>query len=344
MIRRMLKSESDTTCPEIVSFMKRTNKKSRAGRPAGRPDDPSKRNSVTVIGAGRMGTTLARAVSDAGYSIELILSKHAARGKSAGRALGAPGGAVDRLSDPVTRDRLLRSGILIISTPDDALPSAAHQLATAWPETRVSAKTPKLIALHTSGAASSEVLADLRKAGFAIGSLHPLVSVATTKTDPVVFRDAYFCIEGDREAVGVARIIVRKIGGRSFTLNSKLKPLYHAAAVISSGHMTSLFDLAIEMLRACGLSASNAQRILLPLLETNTQNLKMKTPARALTGPFARGDRSTVEKHLAAIKASQVNDAIEAYMILGRHSLRLVKTDLTSEALDRIAKLLSKHQ
>jgi predicted short-subunit dehydrogenase-like oxidoreductase (DUF2520 family) len=321
--------------------MNRTNKKSRAGRSAGRPDDHSKRSSVTVIGAGRMGTTLARAISDAGYSIELILSKHATRARRAGRAFGAAGGAVDQLSDPVTHDRLLGSRILIISTPDDALPTAAHQLASAWPKARASAKTPRPSALHTSGATSSEALAELRNAGFAIGSLHPLVSVATTKTDPVVFRGAYFCVEGDREAVAVARAMVRKIGGRSFTLNSELKPLYHAAAVISSGHVTSLFDLAIEMLRACGLSASNAQRILLPLLETTTQNLEVKTPARALTGPFARGDRSTVEKHLAAIKASQVSNAIEAYTILGRHSLRLAKTGLTPETLERIAKLLS---
>ena len=294
-----------------------------------------------MIGAGRMGTTLARAVSEAGYSVELILSKHATSARRAGRALGAAGGALDRLGDQVTRDRLLRSQILIISTPDDALPLAARQLASAWPRTRKSAKTPRPSALHTSGAASSEVLAQLRNAGFAIGSLHPLVSVATTKTDPVVFRGAYFCVEGDREAVAVARAMVRKIGGRSFTLNSKSKPLYHAAAVMSSGHITALFDLAIEMLRACGLSAADAQKILLPLLETNTQNLKLKTPAHALTGPFARGDRSTVEKHLAAIKASRVSDAIEAYTIMGRHSLRLAGKNLPPEVVDRIAKLLS---
>jgi predicted short-subunit dehydrogenase-like oxidoreductase (DUF2520 family) len=317
--------------------MKKPEKKSGAGRSTGR----SKLGRVTVIGAGRMGTTLARALNDCGLSIELILSKHAANARRAARAVGANGRAISQLSEPSTRDRLFRTSIHILSTPDDALLGAAQQLASAFARNKIRLTAKRPIALHTSGAASSEILEPLRKVGFAVGSLHPLVSVAGTHTSPKVFRGAYFCLEGDREAVRVARALVRHLGGHSFTLNAESKPLYHAAAVMSSGHVTSLFDLAIEMLKACGLSAPKARRIMLPLLETTTQNLELKTPARALTGPFARGDRSTVEKHLAAIKRSQVKDAHDAYLALARHSLRLARPDLPPEALDRIAKLLS---
>ena len=45
-----------------------------------------------------------------------------------------------------------------------------------------------------------------------------------------------------------------KVGGRSFTVETKKKALYHAAAVLTSGHTVALFDLAARLLVRCGLS------------------------------------------------------------------------------------------
>jgi predicted short-subunit dehydrogenase-like oxidoreductase (DUF2520 family) len=60
-----------------------------------------------------------------------------------------------------------------------------------------------------------------------------------------VFRDVYFCVEGDARAVRIARMLVAQLGGRSFTVTSESKPLYHASAVRASGHVVALFDLAV---------------------------------------------------------------------------------------------------
>jgi predicted short-subunit dehydrogenase-like oxidoreductase (DUF2520 family) len=195
--------------------------------------------------------------------------------------------------------------------------------------------------LHTSGAISSQILKPLRVAGIATGSLHPLVSVADVKSSPEVFRDVYFCVEGDARAIRVARMLVTQLGGRSFTIKPESKPLYHAAAVMTSGHVVALFDLALLMLRKCGLSAREAQQVLLPLLRSTTTNLDKTSPAGALTGPYARGDFETAHQHLIALDDSGLDDANEVYKILARHSLALGKTLKRSDDFAELARLLN---
>jgi predicted short-subunit dehydrogenase-like oxidoreductase (DUF2520 family) len=53
--------------------------------------------------------------------------------------------------------------------------------------------------------------------------------------------------------------------------------------------------------------------------------LNAPTPARALTGPFARGDAATVERNLAALAALDDSTALHIYALLGRHALRLAQ-------------------
>ena len=108
-------------------------------------------------------------------------------------------------------------------------------------------------------------------------------------------------MEGDATAKRVARSIVRDLEGHSFHVPADSKPLYHAAAVMASGHVTALIALATEMLVQCGLDQKTARRVLLPLLESTVANLSVSEPANALTGTFARGALVTVRRHLHAL-------------------------------------------
>jgi predicted short-subunit dehydrogenase-like oxidoreductase (DUF2520 family) len=154
-------------------------------------------------------------------------------------------------------------------------------------------------------------------------------------------RGAFYCLEGSRKAKLIAQQLVQDLGGHSFSIKSESKALYHAAAVMASPHLVALFDLAIEMLAACGLGKRNAQKVLLPLLESTVNNLKASEPRKALTGTYARGDVATVRRHLQALSPSQLAEALEVYKLLGRHSLQLAKQNrLDPQLLDQIRKLL----
>lgn len=290
---------------------------------------------VSFVGAGRLGTALARALAGCGYAVEALVSRRAAGARaSAGRA-----GLNLRTTLAGRLEEFPPSRLIFITTPDDAVPAVALRLAGLWRLSK--AEAARRVVLHTSGALSSDVLAPLAARGFRVGSLHPLAAVSEARAGADSLRRAFYCVEGDDVAVRAARRVVRDLGGRSFSVSAQDKALYHAAAVMSAGHAVALFDAAARLLASCGLTEARAREVLLPLLSSTLGNLSRQTPARALTGTFARADVQTVRLHLAALRESDVEGALAVYTLLGRLSLTLAaQTGADADAVARIARLL----
>lgn len=291
--------------------------------------------SVSIVGAGRLGQALAIALQSSGYPIMALVARHRKKAEKAAALL-----TYTKLQPQVLAASQLmnlgRTELILIATSDDAIEETARELATLW------VNQSRRTVLHTSGALSSEALAPLAKAGFQTGSIHPLVSISEPVSGAEALRGAFYCLEGTGKAKAVAERIVRDLGGHSFSIKPQNKALYHAAAVMASPHVTALFDLATEMLAACGLSRNKAQKILVPLLESTVKNLKTSNSQRALTGTFARGDVATVRRHLAALSRKEFAEALEVYKLLGLHSLQLArKNKLDPQRLEQIRKLLN---
>lgn len=262
---------------------------------------------ISIIGSGRLGTTLGVALLHQGYSIHSLVARRVQTARRAARVLDAEVQVLAAKELP----SLEPADVFLITVPDDQIPGVAKEMSRL---------EFTATALHTSGALSSEVLAPLRKKDWHTGSIHPLLSVSHAG-DPI--NGAFWSVEGDKSAVRIGKTIVRDLGGTSFFIRSEDKPLYHAAAVMVSGNVTALFDVALEMLSECGIKRTTARNILLPLIASTIRNLETKDPAQALTGTFSRGDLETVKRHLAALKRNQ--DALELYRLLGKRSLKLTK-------------------
>jgi predicted short-subunit dehydrogenase-like oxidoreductase (DUF2520 family) len=282
---------------------------------------------ISIIGAGRLGTTLGRALHQLGYRVEAVVAVRAAHARRSAKLIGE---GVRALGLSRLRELPL-SDLLLITTPDDVIGEVAETLSQIFgplagkgtTKGKLPASRSRPVVLHASGAMSAAVLRPLKNMGFSVGSMHPLVSINQPATDPEIFRGAFFCLEGDRSAVSLASRIAADLGAQKFSLRAEDKPLYHAAAVMSSGHVVSLFDIATEMLAKCGLTKQRARAVLLPLLKSTLASLISHTPAQALTGPFARGDGATAHRHLAAINDRHLPDALAAYKLLGHRALKL---------------------
>jgi predicted short-subunit dehydrogenase-like oxidoreductase (DUF2520 family) len=334
----------------MVKNRGKSRKKSSRAQP--RLNRRQRKPAIAIVGAGRLGTALGQALNNAGYRVEIVVAKRRTSAHRASRLIGKEptGLTAQQLGGlpPSQYNRLSRCALILISTPDDQIASVAEELAALFnsrgvePPRGQKASPARRVALHTSGALSADVLSPLRHAGFAIGSLHPLVSISEARIQSDAFLHAFFAIEGERLATRVARSVVKDLGGESFSISPSAKALYHASAVTASGHVVALFDIALEMLVECGLSRHRSRQILQPLIESTTRNLSTKDPARALTGTFARGDVSTAKRHLASIKSSKLRSALAAYILLGQRSLLLAKVRSANRAgLREIAEILS---
>lgn len=287
---------------------------------------------MSIIGAGRLGTALALALGKEGYETRAVVCRSS---RSAKRSAALIKNALALTSDRL--NELPPTDLILVTTPDDAIKETATNLA------RVRQLPGKLSVLHTSGALSSALLSPLRQRGAHTGSIHPLVSISDAVDSLPNLRGAFYCVEGDRKAISTARQIVSALGGHSFSIAAEKKPLYHAAAVMCAGHVVALFDAATEMLQHCGLKPAEAQRILLPLLRSTVGNIERLGTSEALTGTFSRGDVATVKEHLRALEAEQFREARQIYRLLGLRSMRLAisgRKKIDAQAVAELERLL----
>ncbi len=301
---------------------------------------PPSRPSVAICGAGRAGTALALALNNCSEFQVSILITHRPRRRSS---------FLPRLSQstkilPLERlDEIAvlpAPDILFITTPDDRIEESARLLASVWTKSKL--RSSIRVALHLSGALSSRSLEPLGAQGFSVGSMHPLVSLSNASEGAQKLRKAHYCLEGEARAVRIAKLVVKALEGKSFTIESRYKPLYHAAAVMSSGHLVALIDAATEMLTACGLKETSARQLLGSLAASALTNLVSQSAAQALTGPFIRGDRGVVNQHLRALESLGDKNTLEIYLALAHRQLQLaVKRGLDRKSIQAIAKQLN---
>jgi len=196
--------------------------------------------------------------------------------------------------------------------------AAAHK-KNGGPNKVPSKGTSKVrFAFHSSGALLSRELEPLRKPGIAVASVHPLMTFVSG-THPSL-TDVPFAMEGDAAATQVARQIVRKLGGESFSLPAARKAAYHAWATLTSPLLLAFLVTLEEAARTAGFTRNDARRKSLPIIRQTLANYSRLGPAPSFSGPLIRGDADTVAKHLAALKKHP--GAREVYVALARAALR----------------------
>lgn len=246
-------------------------------RRRGSPDLPS----LAVIGAGRVGRSIARAAAEA--SIPATLSGRR-------NALAACDEA----------------GAALLCVPDGAIPEACERIADAVP--------PLAFVGHTSGAAGLDALGAATASGARAFSLHPLQTVPDGGASLL---GAPCAVSGsDAEARRLAATLAERLGMRPFEVPERHRAAYHAAASIASNYLVALEEAAVELLARTGVE--NPRELLAPLVLRTAANWAERG-GEALTGPIARGDEETVERHLEAL-AETAPELLDAYRALAERA------------------------
>lgn len=286
---------------------------------------------VFTIGGGRVAAALSGALRRAGVPVLGLWARRPDRARAAGAIAGV---AAFSAGPP---DLLLEADTVLVAVSDDAVGQVAAMLV----ETGL--LTKKHVLLKCSGARPArETFGPVAERVGGVGTLHPLRSIADPRHAIGTMKGTLFGVEGDRLGVAAARELVAWLGGTALDLSGSDMALYHAAATVASNYLVTLADAAARILMGIGIGRDEALRALLPLMAETQANLEAQGPEAALTGPIARGDAATVERHLAAL-AERVPDLVELYRVAGRLTVALArkKGEAAADSLARIEQALA---
>ena len=267
-------------------------------------------DSVFILGAGRAGRGLSRALRASGVDVRGLHGRRAERG-------------VDAVSAGTIPATVRDANVVIVAVRDGQLGEALGELAGA-------PLAPGAVVLHASGSAEPAALDALRRAGHAAGTFHPLVPIADPSRAGALLRGAFVGLDGDAEAIAAGERLAARLGARTLRIPAGTKATYHTAAVIASNFPTVLAALAARLLVGLGVSEGDAWDAIRALMRGAVANLDSDNPAHALTGPIARGDTDTVRKHLDALEEHPETRAL--YKALSAVAVEIARDAGTNEA------------
>lgn len=277
---------------------------------------------VLILGSGRVGTAFGYLLKERGYRILGVYNRHRETGLQALERIGE-GTVYDRESLPAA---VFVADLIIITTPDRAIKETAALAGSCSPRNDA-------YLMHMSGLLDSEILKIPGWEG-GVFSFHPLQAIAGFTEGVRLLPEALFTVEGDEKGEKFAGELARSLGLKYLVIKKEYKPLYHAAAVVASNYLVTLVDSSFRLLKKAGMDREEVKKGLLQLVKGTLQNLDQMTPAGALTGPIARGDLETIDRHRQAL-ADYAPEIGELYRLLGWYTAEMIGNEEIKRYLEK---------
>lgn len=226
---------------------------------------------IVLIGSGNVAAVLGRLMRSRGHRILQVVSRRHARAAELAEELGA---AAADLSRPPLPD----ADIYIIALSDEAIASGAftHRL-------------PGKLVVHTAGSVPREVLKPLSERN---GVFYPLQSL---RRELPYFPEIPMLIDADgSDSLKILEALAESISSKYFRAADAERLKLHTAAVIVNNFTNHLYVLAEQFCAGSGVSFE----LLSPLIRETADRVRLLSPSLLQTGPAARRDLKTIEKHL----------------------------------------------
>jgi predicted short-subunit dehydrogenase-like oxidoreductase (DUF2520 family) len=256
---------------------------------------------VGVVGAGRVGTALAVALSRAGHK---VVAASAVSEQSRQRVERFLPGTPVRQPAEVFSD----ADLVLLTVPDDALGGLVSGL------TATGAPVAGRLVAHASGRHGLAVLESATRLGALPLALHPVMTFTGRPDDVQRLAGISFGVTAPTALRSVAEVLVMEMGGEAVFIEEEDRWLYHAALAGAANHLVTQIVQACDLLSQAGVA--QPARMLGPLVSAALDNA-LRLGDAALTGPVARGDAQTVASHVAALRDA-APEALPAYLALAR--------------------------
>ncbi|MEZ4799878.1 MAG: DUF2520 domain-containing protein [Flavobacteriales bacterium] len=240
---------------------------------------------IGIIGTGNVAWHLIRLFAEAGHPISFI----GGRLKTKAALLAEEAGitafdTIENIPADITH--------LILAVNDDAIEELSSKFSA------------KITLIHTSGSASIEALKSSNKG--VIWTIQTL-----KKNQPTSYKNIPIILEftDDTDAAWFEQLF-KKVSPLIYKRNSEERMRAHLAAVVTNNFVNHLYAFSEDLMQSSHLPFS----LLFPIIEEETKKIKQYSPSEIQTGPAARGDQKTIDKHLHMLQNSPEYKELYALM------------------------------
>lgn len=243
---------------------------------------------IVIIGSGNVAAVLGRKFKAAGHQILQVISRNASAASKLAYEWDTESSNYPSIAKP-------NADIYLIAVSDDAIDDVIKDL-----------KLPGKVVAHTAASVSKKILKTVTEH---YGVFYPLQSL---RKEMSVLPDAPIFFDGSDEltkkklealALSISQQHVVQAGD-----DARLK--LHVAAVIVSNFTNHLYALAENYCKNEGIDFKE----LLPLIMETATRLKEISPIKSQTGPGARNDEDTIQKHLDLLDTDPQLKNVYAFM------------------------------
>ena len=258
---------------------------------------------IGIVGAGKVGFSFGRLLAEKGVRISGYYSRNSDSAREAAEFTNS--GHYTDLGKLIED-----SDAIFITVPDNAITEVYRQVA----EFEIQDK----YICHCSGACTAEeAFPGIHAQGAYAISIHLLFPISSKYNCWRELAGAFFCVEGDAQAVEVFVPLLRGLGLQVQTISPESKAQYHLS---------------------CGFSETDALHALAPLMRSNLAHVIEHGAVSALTGPIERGDTQTVQKHLSCLTE---RDDRQLYALLGLEQVKMAQEKHPEQDYGTLAALLN---
>ena len=266
---------------------------------------------VGVIGAGRVGPVIGRALQLVGHEIiGITRSSNSQRNDAVEAILGA---AV------IEPDEACRADLVVIAIPDDQIKPLVQGLA------KLGCFRPGQVVMHTSGVHGIDVLEAAQAAGALPIALHPAMTFTGTSLDVEPLQMCPAAITATAVAQPIASALAMEMGMEPCVVEEEDRMLYHAGLTHGANHLVTLVNEALSILEAAGIE--NPELYIRPLLNAALDRA-LSEGVHGLTGPVRRADTGTLKDHQKALTEAGLDSILESYKNMARATAHLAGDNL----------------
>jgi predicted short-subunit dehydrogenase-like oxidoreductase (DUF2520 family) len=248
---------------------------------------------AAIIGGGKVGTSLGRVLVEQGHRVACVVSRTAKSARASAEFIGCENAGTALAAIPGTVN------LILIAAPHGAVADVARALA------RLDRSLKGVSVCHASGMLTASVLEPLKEKGATVFSFHPIQAFPRTFPFEEILpnvRGIYYGVDGTAAGVRAAYALARALKGYVVEVPPEMREFYHAAAVVASNHLTTLFGVLHQMASTFAPEGGDWLSMYFPIIMASIGNVRVATPEKALTGPVARGGVETVARHLDALE------------------------------------------